>query len=204
MPLQTLFIAGPAGALEIHYRATTGKSALLICHPHPLYGGSMNNKVVTTLCQSFSALDYATVCFNFRGVGQSEGTHDEGIGEQQDTLAVIAWLKQQGIEHIVLAGFSFGAAVALGVSHSSTPIHLLLIAPPVFYPIFQQYSPAVEWSIITAAADEVVSTPDILTWVQKQTMAPRWQLSVPDASHFFHGKLHILKAFVLDHYPKGT
>ena len=121
MQEQPLSITGPSGSLELRFTPNTGVIGVVVCHPHPLHGGTMHNKVVTTLCKSFSELGYPTLRFNFRGIGHSEGSFNHGVGETSDTLAVIEWLKQTyGIKKILLAGFSFGAFVALNVCKPHT------------------------------------------------------------------------------------
>lgn len=198
---QTLHIPGPSGLLELVFQTERSSTAFVMCHPHPLYGGSMSNKVVTTLCASFHALHYPTARFNFRGVGQSAGQFDHGVGEVADALAVIAWLKTQGIESIILGGFSFGAYVAARVADPQIR-HWLLVAPPTDYPQFADLSHATHWSLLTAAADEIVSTPNILAWAKRQP-PPQHARCIADASHFFHGRLNELKAFVNDYFPEA-
>lgn len=203
MPNQ--LIDGPAGWLEICLQEsdTPSHSAVVMCHPHPVHGGTMTNKVVTTLCQAFHDLHYLTLRFNFRGVGQSQGQFDHGRGELADALAVIEWLKrEQDIDYLVLAGFSFGAHIAAAASHRIEAQQVLLVSPPTQYPDFACIKSEQPWSLITAGADEVISTPAIEAWAQQQP-APQWQLSIEDASHFFHGKLQLLKAFVASHFPEG-
>ena len=160
----------------------------------------MNNKVVTTVVKSFVALGFPTLRFNFRGIGQSQGEYAFGRGEQQDTLAVLAWLEnEQALTDIFLAGFSFGAFVALATAEQIATNHLLLIAPPVEYPEFSALKTPPTWSLITAANDEVVSTPAILKWATRQN-APQHFYNMPEASHFFHGKLATLQAFITEHF----
>ncbi len=200
MQEQHLTIRGPSGQLEVIFTPNTGSIGVIVCHPHPLYGGTMTNKVVTTLCKNFSELGYPTLRFNFRGIGQSAGEFDHGIGETADTLAVIHWLKiEHGIDTVILAGFSFGAFVALNACQHFTVKHLLLVAPPTEYPEFNHLTAPNPWSLIVAAEDEVVSTPAILAWAQQQT-PPCHFLSVEGASHFFHGKLAVLNEFIHQHF----
>lgn len=200
MQTSSFFLEGPCGLLEAVFQAQASKTAVLICHPHPVYGGTMSNKVVTTLASAFYERGYATLRFNFRGVGQSEGQFAHGVGEQQDALAAIAWLTQQGFERILLAGFSFGAYIALAVSQKMAVDSVLLVAPPVIYPEFARLTPPPKWFLITASHDEVISTPAILEWAKRQP-APQGELQVDQASHFFHGQLMALKHFVSSHYP---
>lgn len=205
--MPTQFIDGPAGLLEIclqdPLQESPSRSALVMCHPHPVHGGTMTNKVVTSMCQAFHDLNYTTLRFNFRGVGQSQGQFDAGVGELADALAVIEWLRQEReIDYLILAGFSFGAHIALAASHLTPVQHLLLVTPPTHYADFARVLPEQSWSLITAGLDEVVSTPAINAWADQQPPT-QWQLSIDDASHFFHGKLNLLKSFVATHYPEG-
>lgn len=204
MSASSFLIPGPAGALEVHFTAGTNRCAFVMCHPHPLHGGSMQNKVVTTLAKSFIELGYPSLSFNFRGIGQSQGVFDAGHGEQADTHAVLHWLKtEQGIDHVILAGFSFGAFIALAVSGTCSLEHLLLIAPPVEYPEFAHLHAPAPWSLIVAGADEVIHTEAILAW-QKTQITPQHFLNVEQASHFFHGQLHTLKNFIHDHFQPSA
>jgi len=145
----TSYVQGQIGRLEtrltVPSTAKAGQVAV-VCHPHPLFGGTMDNKVVTTIVRAYKELGMAVVIFNFRGVGQSEGTHDNGHGEVDDALSVIKWaLVQTQATELYLAGFSFGSYIAAAtVSHlSALPVQLkqlLLIAPPVHHYPFSQFT----------------------------------------------------------------
>lgn len=186
-------IEGPAGALEVwlEYPKQPLKGVLLVAHPHPLYGGSMSNKVVHTLARAGLNQGWAALRFNFRGVGESEGEHDHGEGEQADLLAVMDWVCDElpGVP-VRLAGFSFGARIALMTADEVEPEQLLLVAPP-----FRLYSDlwGVEqvewpWAVFMGDADELVPFSDVKQWVEKQQLPPDFQV-LEGASHFFHGRL---------------
>ena len=186
------------GQLELMVSQTAhSETTAIICHPHSQMGGSMNNKVVTTTARAWQALHYNTVRFNFRGVAASTGVFDHGTGEQEDLACVIDWARAHfQSKQLVLGGFSFGAFVVLQFCQTTTPDALLLIAPPTHYPNFHKlHTPRHSKNILVVAeADEVVSTPDILQWAKTQQFEKI--LVIPEASHFFHGKLMLLKEFI--------
>lgn len=188
-------LEGPAGQLEVV--AAPGKNVsptkaitVVICHPHPLYGGTMNNKVVTTLVRTFKELGLNTVRFNFRGVGKSEGSFGEGKGEVDDLLAVIDWVKQvRPSDTIWLAGFSFGGFIAGTVATQIPVAQLVTVAPQVSRFIEAKTPPiTVPWILIQGEKDEVISPEETFAWYE--TLNPKPILiRMPDAGHFFHGKL---------------
>jgi alpha/beta superfamily hydrolase len=188
------------GQLELMVAANdSAKTAAIICHPHSQLGGTMNNKVVTTVVRAWQELNFNTIRFNFRSVGESTGEFDHGEGEQEDLATVIAWAQAQfKPEKIILAGFSFGAFVALKFCQTYQPDALLLIAPPSQYPDFHSlHIPATKNFLIAAGDDEVVSTPDILQWAEAESEGFQEIFVVTAASHFFHGKLLLLRDFLL-------
>lgn len=194
-----LFISGPVGQLEAIWSPSDSNSrkAAVICHPHPLHGGAMGNKVVTTLARTWRDAGVATLRFNFRGVGQSQGQHDEGRGECDDLLAVLAWLQEQGVQQVDLAGFSFGSWVAANVS-MRLPAgllldHLVLVAPPVHYEGYAAVQPPLPALVMLGDADEVVDAQAMLQWVASRESRPDLCV-LAGAGHFFHGRLTELKA----------
>ena len=198
---ETLLIPGPVGNLEIRIKPSvhdvdSGK-AVVISHPHPLYGGTMNNKVVTTMERAFSSLGYTTVAYNFRGVGGSDGDYDSGIGEKADLKAVLDWLSSSyEVSHTVLAGFSFGSFVSLSALAKSKVNAICTVAPPVGLYDFSVINDVdVPWTLIQGGQDEVVSAQEILDWVMKQKSKPDiyWR---DGASHFFHGELVWLRKII--------
>ncbi len=192
------FINGPAGQLEILLEApeTLSGSApvAIICHPHPLYGGTMQNKVVHTLAKSCLELGMLAIRFNFRGVGQSVGHFEHGLGEQQDCIAVAQWaVKQFPNRPLWLAGFSFGSFVAYQAFTKINAERLLLVAPPV--DLFQ-FEPMgciqIPWCVIQGKQDEITPPESVEAWVNKQPIVPKFYY-LDDVSHFFHGKLNLLR-----------
>jgi len=199
---EELLLRGPAGGIEVLTSCpdchTQDRPLAIICHPHPLYGGSLKNKVVHILAESFNALGMLSVTFNFRGVGRSGGRFDHGIGEQQDLLAVVDYFRQRYPRApLWLAGFSFGAYVALHAHAKAAAARLLLVAPPVGMFDFNA-APVVKvpWMVVQGGRDEVVSPQAVSTWVMQQPQRPdyRW---MADADHFFHGRLNRLRDSVL-------
>jgi len=187
-------IPGPTGALEIHLDEVPDRQATapiaVICHPHPLFGGTMTNKVVHMIARTFKGMGIATLRFNFRGVGRSQGHYDEGRGEQDDLLAAVAWMREQypGAP-LWLGGFSFGSAVALACWQRAGAERLLLVAPPVEHEYFPQTAvEGISWMVIMGSADEVVSPNAVSRWVSAQPHAPKY-CYLEGASHFFHGRL---------------
>jgi uncharacterized protein len=184
------FIAGAAGRIECAVDEPEGapRGVALIAHPHPLFGGSLDNKVVQTLARAFLELGYEAWRPNFRGVGQTEGVHDEGRGELDDLAAV---LNAIGSEKFILAGFSFGASLAARLAERSKPEWMVLVgvgvtrimAPPV---------PA-GTLVIHGENDDTVPLAAVLDWARPQELPV---VVVPGAEHFFHRKLHILRALV--------
>lgn len=200
-PEERVVIAGPAGSLEAMWCPSEAKTgiAAVICHPHPLQGGTMDNKVVTTLARTWRDADVPTLRFNFRGTGRSEGLHDEGRGETDDLRAVLVWLKnEQGVTAVVLAGFSFGAWVAAATASAPLPeglqLHqLVLVAPPVQYVGFEALQPPAGTLVFQGDDDEVVEPAAVHAWVASRLLPPVL-LRFPDTGHFFHGRLTALKA----------
>ncbi|MCC2639419.1 MAG: Alpha/beta family hydrolase [Moraxellaceae bacterium] len=197
---RSLLLPGPAGAIEARLLLPPAGSArvAVICHPHPLHGGSMDNKVVSTLVRTWRDAGLATLRFNFRGVGASAGSHAHGEGEVDDLLAVLHWLQaDQGTSQVWLAGFSFGAWVAAAAVQRLPPglalQRLVLVAPPVQYPGFAGLEPPAGTLVAQGDDDEVVDAAAVAAWVASRRQPPeliRWDKT----GHFFHGRLSALKA----------
>lgn len=199
---QLTLIDGPVGTLECRVGSTrpgvTPKGLAVICHPHSLHGGSMNNKVVTTIERAFELAGWQTLAFNFRSVGRSEGEYDAGIGEQQDLAAVVTWAQGMfGDLPLALAGFSFGSFVAFKQAQALGAQLLLTIAPPVNIYEFgdQEPAPGLVWSLIQGGQDEVVPAHKVVNWAHGLQQRPDvyWR---ENASHFFHGELIWLRNLV--------
>jgi alpha/beta superfamily hydrolase len=165
----------------------------VICHPHPLHGGTMDNKVVVTLARAHLQCGWRTVRFNFRGIGASAGAWDEGRGEIDDAIAVARALRE-GDESLALAGFSFGGYVASHAASALGASGLVLIAPAT-----QNFTVAAAPAgtlVVHAEADEVVPLASTLDWARPQAQPV---VVVPGGGHFFHGQLPLLKELVVRH-----
>ncbi|NDK39480.1 alpha/beta fold hydrolase [Pseudoxanthomonas gei] len=191
----TLTLSGPAGALEVAVDRPDAEVAplpltVVLCHPLSTEGGSLNNKVVTMAARSLRELGANTVRFNFRGVGGSEGSFDQGNGEQLDLLAVVAWVRQQRPDDdLWLAGFSFGAYVSLRASDTVQPDALISIAPPAGRWDFDSIvTPTCPWLVIQGDTDEIVDPQAVYAWIDTLKRKPEL-VRMPDTSHFFHRKL---------------
>ncbi|MBS0448961.1 MAG: alpha/beta fold hydrolase [Proteobacteria bacterium] len=189
--------AGPAGSLECALDAPDGspRGVAVICHPHPQGGGTLDNKVVQTLARAVLQLGWRSVRFNFRGVGGSAGAFDEGIGEVDDALAVIAAQRAAG-EPLLLAGFSFGAYVAATaagrLAEADRPRRMVLVGPSTQ----RQAMPAVpaDSIVIHGEVDDVAPLASTLDWARSQALPV---IVFPGVGHFFHGQLALLKSVVV-------
>ena len=183
-------VAGPAGRIECAVDEPLGaaRGVALIAHPHPLFGGTLDNKVVQTLARAFVELGYAAWRPNFRGVGASEGAHDEGRGELEDLAAV---LRHAGAVKPVLAGFSFGAAMQAKLAAQVDAERLVLVGVAVT----KYQLPAVPKGslVIHGEVDDTIPLAAVLDWARPQDLPV---LVVPGADHFFHHKLPALRIAV--------
>ena len=199
-------INGVAGDIETVVtrpeKLTDTTPIVIISHPHPLYGGSMTNKVVHILAKSFSELNAITVRFNFRGVGKSAGKYDDGLGEAEDLQLLADELKQWRPQApIWLAGFSFGAYVTTRAQAVINPEKLLLVAPPVSMYLFDELAEIkIPWVVIQGGQDEVIDAAAVKRWVSQRPNEPEL-IWMEDAGHFFHGKLNEIKESLLNMWP---
>ena len=204
--VERLSIAGPAGPLEaiVEDSNAAGPFYAVVCHPHPLFGGTMENKVVTTMARALREVGTATLRFNFRGVGKSTGTYDHGIGETLDAAAVAAFGASRWPERrLVLGGFSFGSFVALRLSQGRDIARLIIVAPPVDkFDFGALKSPGCPWVVVQGDADEVVDPRCVLAWAETADPKPRLVV-MPGVGHFFHGALALLRAAVIDEVRSG-
>lgn len=196
----TLIINGPAGQLQVLETVPEAepRALAIICHPHSLHGGTLDNKIVHQLAKTFVASGAVSVRFNFRGVGQSDGEYDEGRGEKGDLLSVVEWARMRwpGLP-LWLAGFSFGGFIALDAAQSLRPDWLVTVAPAVNYFPEQPVSlDAIRWLLIQGDADDIVPRSVVESWLGKQELAPE-SVCVEGAGHFFHGQLNELRDIVL-------
>jgi len=189
-------IAGPAGKIECAVdepENSFSRGVALVAHPHPLHGGTLDNKVAQTLARAFVELGYTAWRPNFRGVGASEGTHDEGRGELDDLAAVLACARG---DKPVLAGFSFGAAVQARLAQrlaqeGKAPSRMVLVGLAVAH--LEVPPVPADTIVIHGAEDTTVPLADVLAWARPQDLPV---VVVPGADHFFHRRLHVLRAIV--------
>lgn len=203
---ERLTFAGGAGVIEALRDAPqladgqAPKGVAIIAHPHPLFGGTMDNKVVQTLARAFVQCGYTAVRFNFRGVGASAGEHDAGIGEAQDMLAVVQQVAPEG--PIALAGFSFGAFVT---SHALAQLWpegrvqktVLVGTAASRFNVAPIPADAHEQTlVIHGEADDTVELSAVMDWARPQILPVT---VIPQVGHFFHGQLPLLKSLVVRH-----
>jgi alpha/beta superfamily hydrolase len=194
-------IAGPSGDLEcaIDQPARSPRGLALIAHPHPLHGGTLDNKVVQTLARAFVELGYASLRPNFRGVGASAGTHDAGRGEVEDLAAALDWARAElKPERVVLAGFSFGAAMQTRLAGRLAPERMVLVGLAVHRIELGAVPP--DTLVIHGELDETVPLKDVLDWARAFDQPV---IVVPGTDHFFHGKLQVLRGIVQSNW-RGT
>ncbi len=197
------------GEIEVAVdQSASGESTgpiVVICHPHPLMQGTMQNKVVTTTSRAFNQLGLMAVRFNYRGVGQSVGEYGHILGECEDLQTVVTWVRgQYPSRDIWLAGFSFGSLIAYKMANLLDAKRLLCIAPAVHERWYQEAAePMMPLTLIVPAADEVVSVEQTFDWLRQVTCSYHlWKLA--GVSHFFHGQLLVLKQFILAHYAEDV
>ena len=208
MKSERLLVDGPAGAIEAVFDfpdAATGpaRGVALVAHPHPLYGGTLDNKVAQILAKTFVELGYVAVRPNFRGVGASQGTHDEGNGETDDLLAVLAFARRKpGLDSIaaapvVLAGFSFGSLVqsrvAKRLAAQGIAVARLVFVGTAVTRGEVEVVPA-DTVVIHGELDDTVPLDAVLRWAEPQELPV---VVVPGADHFFHRRLHVIKGIIV-------
>jgi alpha/beta superfamily hydrolase len=198
--LTRAMIDGPAGKIEADINDPGGarRGIALIAHPNPVQGGTKDNKVVTTLAKAFFTLGYVTARPNFRGVGASEGSHDEGRGETEDLVAVAAYLKHRfGELPLTLAGFSFGSFVQTRVAKRLHAERMVLVGPAVNR--FPAETVPPDTLVIHGEQDDVVPLSAVLDWARPQALPI---VVVPGGEHFFHGRLNLLADIVVRHFQR--
>jgi alpha/beta superfamily hydrolase len=203
---KSILLAGPAGVIEALAMAPAASVLIegyvaVVCHPHPLHGGSMGNKVVTTTMRAFRDVGIPAVCFNFRGVGASGGEFDSAVGEVDDLHVVVSWLlKCYPGAKLLLAGFSFGSSVAAQYSSRVEGVieGLILIAPPVErYNYDKNKSFPCRSLVLIGDEDELVDVENVRSWQESLISSSEFVLFA-GASHFFHGKLVDLKSKMVE------
>jgi hypothetical protein len=208
---ERLLLDGPDGKIEVFvepHDAATGIA--LIAHPHPLFGGTADNKVVTTLAKAFRELGCATLRPSFRGVGGSEGEHDHGISETEDLLAVHAYARGRfgaGLP-VYLAGFSFGAYVvtrlARRLAAAGDPAQRLVLVGTAAGFVegartYETEAVAPDTIVIHGSADETVPLANVMRWAEPLELPVT---VIPGADHFFHRKLHLIRAIIHSSWPR--
>lgn len=215
----TLHLDGPAGVLETIVEAPEAPerdAVAIVCHPLPTEGGTMHNKVVTMAARALRESGLSTVRFNFRGVGASAGSFDQGRGEADDLRAMAAWVREQrpGAQ-LWLAGFSFGSYVTLKCASELKPSMVISIAPPAAgrnWDFSTIVPPECPWLVIQGESDEIVDPQAVYAWLDslKQLRQPPELVKMPDTSHFFHRRLidlrgaikHGIKAYLPPEQPQ--
>ena len=191
-------VAGPAGNIECVVDEPGGRTSrgiALVAHPHPLFGGTLDNKVAQTLARAFVELGYTAWRPNFRGVGASEGVHDEGRGELEDLAAVVEHAKA---EKPVLAGFSFGAAIQARLAQRIKPERMALVGIAVKH--FEAPPVPADSIVIHGEEDTTVLLADVMAWAKPQDLPV---VVVPGADHFFHRRLNLLRAIISNNWRLG-
>lgn len=201
-PRNQELIPGPAGPLEALVelpRDDTGRALGVVCHPHPLYGGAMTNKVVYTVARAFMELGMPVARFNFRGVGASAGQFADGVGETEDALAVIRWMRARFPSRALwLGGFSFGGAVAIRAAIQEHADVLVTVAPAVDRIAGTDVLlPTCPWLILQGDQDDLVPVTATRAWAQALAQSPRL-IELPGADHFFHARLTELRQQLLN------
>jgi len=200
-------IPGPAGDIELYVDLAERPVALaLVAHPHPLFGGTADNKVVTTLARAFRDLHCIALRPQFRGVGQSAGTHDAGAGETDDLHAVLAWGQAHfGALPVVLGGFSFGAHVVARLTQrliaaNQPPARLVLVGTAagriVDHRVYDTPPVPPTTLVIHGSDDDTVPLANVLAWAEPQELPV---VVIPGADHFFHRRLHLIRRLVAEH-----
>ena len=198
---EKLFVEGPAGRLEaILERPGEGplEGCAVICHPHPQHGGTMHNKVAHTLARAFVRSGFEALRFNFRGTEESEGHFDNGVGELDDALAALHWLSGRHPDlPIWLAGFSFGAAMAVKAAVAEPVDGLISVAPAISrFAQGLETQPSCPWLIVQGDEDELVDVEETVAWVDSLEPGPEL-LIINGGEHFFHGRLGELRDAVM-------
>ena len=199
---QRLIFAGPDGQLEgaLHLPDSVPRGIAVVAHPLPTMGGTMDNKVVTTLTRAFVEVGYATLRFNFRGVGESAGNHDHGNGETLDAIAAAVFMRREYPDlPLLCAGFSFGAYVQARAALELHPQQIVLVAPAVGR--FAMPDVPDNTLVVHGDLDEVVELDAVLHWARPQQLPI---VVLAGADHFFHGRLTQLKQIVLQHFGKQS
>lgn len=181
--------------LEGMFAKVSGDKGVVITHPHPLYGGDMYNPVINTITSAYQKNGFATLRFNFRGVGKSQGNYDDGTGEQKDVNSAILYLSEMGIKKIDLAGYSFGAWVNAGLTCEVNPVkNMVMVSPPVGFIDFQPITSINCLKLVIAGNRDNIAPADLI-----EKMLPTWNQEahfevIKGADHFYSGYLEKLES----------
>ena len=200
--IEKLFIDGPVGRLEAALdrpREGALHGCAVVCHPHPQHGGTMHNKVAHTLARAFVRSGFEVLRFNFRGTEQSAGHYDKGVGELDDAVAAIDFMRARHASYpLWLAGFSFGAAIAVKAALTTHVDGLISVAPAISrFADGLESQPACPWLVVQGDEDELVDIDETVAWVNGLEPGPEL-LVMSGAEHFFHGRLTELREAVID------
>lgn len=197
---QHLFVPGPAGKLQAIVDEPAGEAPKIfavLCHLHPLHGGTMTNKIIHILARTCNECGVPSVRFNYRGVGESEGAYDEGRGETDDAMAIIEWCRERWpSSKLWLAGVSFGGGVALRAALRTPVSRLIMVAPAAAREPPPARLPTCPWLIVQGDADDVIPAGMVIDWVNHlQGVTPELRI-LPGVGHYFHGRLNELRDVV--------
>jgi alpha/beta superfamily hydrolase len=202
---EKIAIQGPAGALESIVEIPDGYDGArfgVVCHPHPVYGGALTNKVVHTVARALNELGIATIRFNFRGVGASEGQFDEANGETDDALTVVEYGRSRFPGAALwLAGFSFGGGVAIRAASRTPTQQLIAVAPAVRLVNVSEARPQCPIFVVQGDADDTVAPDSVLNWAASLNPSAKVAL-IAGVEHFFHGRLNDLRDAILTLDPR--
>ena len=197
MAEKNIFFESQGENIEGLIYESPGETGVVVTHPHPLYGGDMNNNVVDALVQAYQKKGYTTLRFNFRGAGRSSGSYDEGVGEQEDVRAALNYLCALGKTSCDLAGYSFGAWVnALGLKGFDQARRMIMVSPPVNFIDFSFFGYSPKLCLVIAGSEDEIAPPDAI-----RELLPSWNPDasleiIPGADHFYWGKSGDLKGIV--------
>ena len=204
--IRSLFVAGPAGRLEalLNAGSPTASHAAIVCHPHPLYGGTLHNKVVFHAMKALNSFGFPVLRFNFRGTGLSEGEHAHGVGEVEDVRAALDWLEQEFTLPVIFAGFSFGAAVGLRAAYNDDRVRALIALGLPAVPVedrvydFQFLSDCAKPKLFVSGSRDQFGPPGKLEALVNTFSDPKKLVRIEAGDHFFEGRLKEMREAIED------
>ncbi len=208
VPHHHFLFDGPTGQLEALLAAPETQNSLnaiaVVCHPHPLHEGTLHNKITYMIAKTLIDHGIPTLRFNFRGVGKSQGSFANGVGEKDDLISAIEKMRQIFPDkHLWLGGFSFGSCMALKASHEENAKQLFTVAPPVKAIYFTNFTPPqCPWLLLQGLADEIVNAQDVLDWCSELESPPKI-LTYDGVGHYFHRRLGDIKSAITAHISKN-